>query len=225
MRNKKIISMILTLVIVFTSIPMMGYSLQAKTKVPALSSKKVVIKKGKTKTVKLKNATKKVQWKAVSGRKNVKIVKKSGKYKNKIKLKARRKGSAVLVAVHGKKIYILNVIVKEKGVVVPEPTTKPNEEPTTKPEPTTENQEPEYATITFLGIDKKVVCTMEYQKGKAYGSLPFMYLEQYVFLGWDTEYYGGEVVKESDICQGDATFFAALYKLLPTVEETYEIVE
>lgn len=223
MRNRKIISIILTLVIVFTSIPMMEYSLQAKTKVPALSSKKVVIKKGKTKTVKLKNATKKVQWKVVSGRKNVKIVKKSGKYKNKIKLKAGKKGNAVLVAVHGKKIYILDATVKEKGAVVPEPTTKPKEELTTKEEVTTENQKPEYATVTFLGFDDEVVCSIKYEKGKPYGSLPQIYREGYFLLTWEKD--TGEIVRDFYICEEDITLYSDFRKLSPPVEETYEMEE
>lgn len=59
MSKRKIISIILVLIIGFTSIPIASYSLQAKTKDSVLSSKKIVVAKGKTKTVKLKNATKK----------------------------------------------------------------------------------------------------------------------------------------------------------------------
>ena len=225
MGNRKIISIILTLIIVFTGIPMMGYSLQAKAKVPVLSSKKIAVKKGKIKTVRLKNATEKVQWKVVSGRKNVKIVKKYGKYKDKIKLKGRKKGNTVLVAVHGKDIYILKVTVKEKGVVVTEPIIKPKEEPTTKPEPTTENQKPDYATVTFLDFDEEVVCTMEYEKGKPYGSLPLLYKKGFVLIGWRKENSIGKVIWEEDICEGDIILWSDFIRVLPTVEETYEIVD
>ena len=222
MNNKKSISIILSLVIVFTSIPTISYEAQAKTKVPVLSSKKIVVTKGKTKTVKLKNATKKVQWKVVSGRKNVKIVKKSGKYNNKIKLKAVKKGNAVLVAVHGKKIYILKATVTDKKVIVPESTTKLEEE-TTKVEQTTE--EVVYAKVTFLGLDENIVCTMEYQKGKPYGAFPRLYDENYLFLGWHMESDIGKRVKEDDVCMGDITLYAKFVRLGPTIEPTYEIVE
>ena len=231
MSNRKIISIILALVLVFTSIPAVSYSLQAKTKAPVLNSKKVVVKKGKTKTVKLKNARKKVQWKIVNGRKNVKIIKKSGKYQNKIKLKAVKKGNAVLVAVHGKKIYTLKVTVQGKSAVIPQPTVKPKEEATTKEEvttkeeATTEGEKAEYATVTFLGFDDEVVCTMEYEKGKPYGKFPKLHREDYLFLGWHMNSDIGKRVRESDVCIGDITLYAKFVMLLPPVEETYEIVE
>ena len=229
MNKKRIISIILMWVIVLTSIPVISYEAQAKTKEPMLSNKKVVVKKGNTKTIKLKNARKKVQWKVVSGRKNVKIIKKFGKYQNKIKLKARRKGNAVLVAVHGKKIYTLKVMVKEKGMVLPESTVKTKEELTTKEEETTKveqtTEEVAYAKVTFLGIDENIVCTMEYQKGKTYGAFPRLYDENYLFLGWHMESDIGKRVKEDDVCMGDITLYAKFVRLGPTIEPIYEIVE
>ena len=226
MNNKKIISVILTLAVVFTSIPTVSYTIQAKRKVISLTKKTITVTKGKTKTAKLKNATKKVRWKVVSGRKNVKIVKKYGKNQNKIKIKAKGKGDAVIVAVHGKKICALKVKVKDKSAVRPEPTVKPKEEPTTKVEPTTEETKSEYATVTFIGNDKKsVVCTKEYQKGKPYGSFPKLYEEGYLFLGWHMDSSIGKKVWESDICEGNITLYASFVMLLPEVEETYELVE
>ena len=223
MSNRKVISIILALVIVFTSIPIASYSLQAKTKVPVLSSKKIVVAKGKTKTVKLKNATKKVQWKVVSGRKNVKIVKKSGKYNNKIKLKAVKKGNAVLVVVYGEKIYTLKVIVKEKEMIEPETTMQPKKEVTTKNEPAIEDQKREYATVTFLDFDGNIACTIQYPKGKPYGVLPVVRKEGFVMIGWDGE--DKENVWWTDICEGDITLRPHFIRVLPTVEETYKIVE
>lgn len=222
MNKKRIMSIVLIGVIVLTSIPVISYEAQAKTKAPMLSNKKVVVKKGNTKTIKLKNARKKVQWKVVGGRKNVKIVKKSGKYNNKIKLKAVKKGNAVLVAVHGKKIYTLKATVTDKKVIVPEATTKLEEE-TTKVEQTTE--EVVYAKVTFLGFDENIVCTMEYQKGKPYSAFPRLYEENYLFLGWHMESDIGKRVKEDDVCMGDITLYAKFIRLGPTIEPTYEIVE
>lgn len=225
MGKRKMMSIILVLAIVFTSIPVMSYSVQAKTKAPSFSKKNIDITMGKTKTVKLKNATKKVRWKVVDGRKNVKIVKKFGKNQNKIKIKAKEKGSAVLVAVHGKKIYTLKVVVKDKNAVVPTPTVKPTEEVTTKEEAATEEGKPEYATVTFLGLDNEVICTMKYQKGKQYGSLPKLYVKDYLFHGWRVESNVGKGVKETDICEGNITLYAHLTIVFPAVEETYELIE
>ena len=225
MNNKKSISIILSLVIVFTSIPTISYEAQAKTKVPVLSSKKVAVAKGKTKIVKLKNATKKVQWKVVSGRKNVKIIRKFGKYKNKIKLKATKKGNAVLVAVHEKKIYTLKVTVQGKSVVIPQSTVKPKEELTTKEEPATETKKVEYATVTFIGVDNEIVYVMKCEKGKPYGKFPKLYRENRLFMGWHMESSIGKRVRETDICQGDITLYVFMVYLSPPEEPTYEIVE
>lgn len=222
MNKKRIMSIILAWVIVFTSVPTISYEAQAKTKSPVLSNKKIFVKKGKKKTVKLKNVTKKVYWKIVSGSKKIKIVKKSGKYNQKVQIKAKGKGNAVIVALHGKKIYTLKVTVTDKKVIVPESTTK-QEETTPKIEPTTE-EKVEYAKVTFLGIDKSVIFTMEYPKGKPYGSFPRIYEESYLFLGWHMESDIGKRVKEDDICMEDIILYAKFIRP-GTIEPAYENVE
>ena len=71
---------------------------------PALSKKTVTLKKGKTTTIKLKNARKKVVWKS-SNSKVVKVVKKKGKYRSTVTIKGLKKGKATITAKCGKKTY------------------------------------------------------------------------------------------------------------------------
>ena len=92
---------------------------------PALSKKTVTLKKGKTTTIKLKNARKKVVWKS-SNSKVVKVVKKKGKYRSTVTIKGLKKGKATITAKCGKKTYKCRVTVKY---------TKPKPEPQPSPEP------------------------------------------------------------------------------------------
>ena len=122
------------------------------------------------------------------------------------------------MAVHGKNIYTLKVTVQGKSVVIPQPEVKPKEEPTT------ENKKVEYATVTFIGVDNEIVCTMEYEKGKPYGKFPKLDRENRLFMGWHMQSSIGKRVQETDICQGDITLYVFMVYLSPLVEETYEIV-
>lgn len=121
------------------------FSVQAKTKRVALDKKKVVVTVGSRKTVKLKNASRKVQWKILSGKKNIRVVKKSGKYKNIIKLQGKKAGKAVVQAKHGKKTYKIKVTVQQKKVQKPQSPAQGT--PTAKPDGATgqiqETKEPE----------------------------------------------------------------------------------
>lgn len=81
-----------------------------------LSKKSVTLTKGGTKTIRLKNAGKKVVWKS-SNKKVVKIVKKEGKYKSKVTVKGLKKGKATITAKVGKKSYKCKVTVKDKDEI------------------------------------------------------------------------------------------------------------
>lgn len=116
--------------------------LQAAAK-PKLSAKKVTVKVGKTKTVKVLHA-KKVKWKILSGKKHIKIskVNKAGKT---IRIKGKSAGKAKIQAKVGKKKLICKVTVKkakknqgtstekeetqEEGTEVPEAGDKVNSIP------------------------------------------------------------------------------------------------
>lgn len=112
----KKINVILILVLIITSFNGMIVfnTVYAQNKKPTLSDKKIQINAGKTKTIKLKNVTKKVKWK-VSNKKVVKITKKSGKKNNQIKIKGIKAGKTEITATCNKKKYVTKVTVKKKS--------------------------------------------------------------------------------------------------------------
>ena len=72
--RKRVLPLLLSFAMVmgaFTSVDVSA----AKKKV-SLSSKKITINVGQTKTVKVKNTTKKVKWKILSGKKYISLTKK-----------------------------------------------------------------------------------------------------------------------------------------------------
>lgn len=80
------------------------------------SKKNIQIKVGKTATIKLKNPKGKVKWK-IANKKVVRIVKKSGKYKNKIVIKGRKAGKTKITVKCGRKKYNIKVVVKKNKVI------------------------------------------------------------------------------------------------------------
>ena len=90
---------------------------QAASKKPSLSRKTVTIRKGNTKTIKVRNAKKRVKWKSTN--KKVAVVKKTkGKKHQKAIIKAKRKGTCYIKAKIGKKTLKCKVTVKKKKVTV-----------------------------------------------------------------------------------------------------------
>lgn len=79
-----------------------------------ITRKNITLKVGKTKTLKFKNASKKVKW-STSNKKVVKIKKKKGKKKNTAVIKAVKKGTAKITAKSGSRKMIVKVKVKGKG--------------------------------------------------------------------------------------------------------------
>ncbi len=77
-----------------------------------LSSKKISVTVGQTKTLQLKNNKKKVIWTVTSGKKNVML---KSKKKTSVKIKGRKAGSAKVQAKVGKKKYVCTVTVKKKA--------------------------------------------------------------------------------------------------------------
>lgn len=101
-------------------------------KKPKLSATKVTVEAGKTKTVKVKNATKKVKWSIKSGKSNVtlKNVKKAS-----VGIKGKKAGKAkVQAAVSGKKLVCtVTVTAKKKdqtGKEQPKPSAVPSQNTT-----------------------------------------------------------------------------------------------
>lgn len=115
MKNKRIVSVILTLAMVLSFLP----NIQASAKVK-LSATSKTLYVGKSTTIKISGA-KSVKW-SVSN-KCIKIVKKTKTY---AKIKAVNKGTAYLIAKVGNKTYKCSVCVKKKESN-PIPTIKPTE--------------------------------------------------------------------------------------------------
>ena len=122
--KKRVLAILLIIALLFSYAPETTLNVQAATHKVKLSKKKVTMRVGKTKTIKLKNVKSKVKWKVIKGKKVVSI-KKKGKYKNKIKIKAKRIGSAKIRAKYKGKKFIVRVKVKKKteGTIPEEPAT------------------------------------------------------------------------------------------------------
>lgn len=109
----------------------------------SLSTKKLTITKGKSKTLKVKNTKKKVTWKVVSGKKYISLKKKG---KTAVTVKGVKKGTAKIQAKADKKNLTCTVTVKNpekkdnstkatnQTVATPPSTVQPTGEPDTKNE-------------------------------------------------------------------------------------------
>ncbi|MBQ3370781.1 MAG: serpin family protein [Mogibacterium sp.] len=109
---RTLLSLVIICTMAFVSLGMAAFArpVNAASK-PALSKKAVTLKKGRSTTIRLKNATKKVVWKS-SNSKVVKVVKKKGKYHSTVTVKGLKKGKAIITAKLGKKTYKCRVTVK-----------------------------------------------------------------------------------------------------------------
>ena len=93
-------------------------------------SKKLMVKVGQSKKLKLKNNKKKVTWKVVSGKKNITL---KSRKKTGVTVKGRKKGTAKVQAKIGKKKYTCKVTVKAKAKAKPKATPTPKPTPTATP--------------------------------------------------------------------------------------------
>lgn len=110
--TRRLLSLAIICSMTFVSLGMTAFAgpVSAASK-PSLSKKAVTVQKGRSTTIKLKNAGKKVVWKS-SNSKIVKVVKKKGKYRNVATIKGLKKGKATITAKLGKKSYKCRVTVK-----------------------------------------------------------------------------------------------------------------
>ena len=128
-KKKSILAIMLTLVLAMSMVPTTSISAAKKVK---LNKTKLTIYVGKTVTLKLRNSKNKVKWS--SSNKKVAIVTKKGRVKGK------KVGKAIIIAKVGKKKYRCKVIIKKE--IIPQPTSKKNEQSTIiKQEETTKNRE------------------------------------------------------------------------------------
>lgn len=109
--TKRVFALGLTLSLVVTGSGISADTASAAKK-PKLSKSKLTITAGKTATLSVKNANKKVKW-STSKKKVVKIGKASGAKKDKVTLQAVKKGKAVITAKVGKKKLKCKITVKK----------------------------------------------------------------------------------------------------------------
>ncbi len=101
---------IITMMLVFSAVPylpMQGNVPVAEAAKVKLNTKKVVLKRGDRKNLKLKNASGKITWK--SSKKSVASVNKKGV------VKAKKAGTAIITATYKKKEYTCRITVKSSG--------------------------------------------------------------------------------------------------------------
>lgn len=110
MRNKKLVMMMLAMSMVVTSFGATSTSAEAKSKV-RLNYNKITVRMEKSETLKLYGTKKKVKWKVVSGKKNIKL---KNKKKTSVKIVGVLNGNAKVQAKVGKKKYTCKVVVKKK---------------------------------------------------------------------------------------------------------------
>lgn len=145
MRKRKMI-MCLVVVMMLSILPSEAYA----AKKVKLSSKKLSLKVGQKKTLKLKNNKKKVKWSVVSGKKFVKL---SAKKKTGVTIKGKKKGTAKVQAKIGKKKYTCKVVVKQPRKKSVKRSAKPTRLPTTKKPtntPSTQSKK-KVASISYSG--------------------------------------------------------------------------
>lgn len=109
---RKLITMAVASAIMVTAMGIHAPSVEAKTL--SLSSKKVTLSIGKSKTIKVRGA-KKVKWKVVWGNKCIRL---SNKKKTSVKIIAKKAGSAKIQAKAGKKKLSCRVTVSPKTTVL-----------------------------------------------------------------------------------------------------------
>ncbi len=135
----------------------------------------------------------------------------------------------MIQAKEGKRTHKIKVIVKHKQTIAPTTKQIPAIETQTKVQDTTSEAAIEkYAAVTFDCGWLAEKETRRIKIGEPYGEFSEPQVDSYVFNGWHTEYYGGHLVKETDICTGDVTLYAWLTHLGGAVNEeqkTYWIDE
>lgn len=92
MKRKKQVALLLAIAMLAGVLPADVSKAAKKVK---LSSKKVTVQVGKTKTLKLKNNKKKAKWTVISGKKNIKL---KSKKNTSVKIVGKKKGTAKVQA-------------------------------------------------------------------------------------------------------------------------------
>lgn len=109
MRKKNLVTAVLVASMLVGSLGVTSTPADAKSKIK-LSTKRVSLNGGASKTIKIKGTKKKVKWSVVSGKKNIKL---KNKKKTSVKIVGVKRGTAKVQAKLGKKKYICRVTVRK----------------------------------------------------------------------------------------------------------------
>lgn len=139
MKPVKIILALLVLTITVNGMVCINPTSASAVKKVTLSTKKLTIKVGQSKKLKLRNNKKKVKWTATSGKKNITL---KSKKKTGVTVAGRKNGTAKVQAKVGKKKYTCKVTIKDKAASKtgntpsPETSEQPAKAPAETPKPT-----------------------------------------------------------------------------------------
>ncbi len=125
MKNKKLVSLIMAVILIFTLLPVTPANAKTKTK---LSAKSITMKVGETKTIKLLNSKKRAKW-SIEDEK-IEVISET---KKQIKFKAVDYGTTKIYAMVGKKEYKCKITIKKGQNPIPVPTLQPAPKPTAIP--------------------------------------------------------------------------------------------
>lgn len=109
MRKKNLVTTVLVASMLVGSLGVTSTPAEAKSKIK-LSTTRVSLNGGASKTIKIKGTKKKVKWSVVSGKKNIKL---KNKKKTSVKIVGVKRGTAKVQAKLGKKKYICRVTVRK----------------------------------------------------------------------------------------------------------------
>lgn len=109
MRKKNLVTAVLVASMLVGSLGVTSTPADAKSKIK-LSTTRVSLNGGASKTIKIKGTKKKVKWSVVSGKKNIKL---KNKKKTSVKVVGVKRGTAKVQAKLGKKKYICRVTVRK----------------------------------------------------------------------------------------------------------------
>ncbi|MCI5882648.1 MAG: hypothetical protein MRZ84_01250 [Eubacterium sp.] len=109
MRKKNLVTAVLVASMLVGSLGVTSTPADAKSKIK-LSTTRVSLNGGASKTIKIKGTKKKVKWSVVSGKKNIKL---KNKKKTSVKIVGVKRGTAKVQAKLGKKKYICRVTVRK----------------------------------------------------------------------------------------------------------------
>ena len=110
-KGKKMTAVLLSLAMTVSGVALTNPTSASAAKKVSLSTKKLAVRVGQSKKLKLKNNKKKVTWKVISGKKNITL---KSKKKTGVSVVGKKKGTAKVQAKVGKKKYSCKVTVKAK---------------------------------------------------------------------------------------------------------------